>query len=395
MVKFQKEITKTFEDRLEREGLIGTQNIIEVITNRYLTLILELEKTFDSKILTILTKAFTYEEIELHSRECLGYVWKYRLDNEYVHQLSRKTGLNTEERKEEYKAKVAELVDLFYQMCDGDVKAYDEFELKYRSYVFDRTESKNLGLKKFIPMGIIISIMRAQNKKFNFNSELKEATKNLNTIASKHMINDLLYEVACSLQLRKRRKDTKELLEDVKVIIDESTEEQGGEEEKAEETIERLRQERDQYKASLVFIKKSLDELSERIEEVSNDKVNEQIRDFFVSLNSGKYGNFLDKIPLTEELLKELRVNKVDVPQELKKVLIFIKSVIKFVKDHEITPIKEINTVFEGTAEDIAQMNYQGEEFIGDEKKKLKVVAPGYKYKEYTISIPTVEEVSE
>lgn len=73
------------------------------------------------------------------------------------------------------------------------------------------------------------------------------------------------------------------------------------------ETLESIKLERDQYKSSLLLIQRTFDELRERIQEETDNVVNEQIKEFFVSLNSGKYGNFLDKIPLTEELLKDIR----------------------------------------------------------------------------------------
>ena len=119
------------------------------------------------------------------------------------------------------------------------------------------------------------------------------------------------------------------------------------------------------------------------------------MKEFFVSLNSGKYGNILDKIPLTEELLKDIRKNNIEVPQEIKKILLFVKSIIKFFRDIGITPIEDVNKIFIGTAEDIAEMDYIGSEFKEGEKKELKVIAPGYKYKDIVISIPKVEEVEE
>ena len=123
----------------------------------------------------------------------------------------------------------------------------------------------------------------------------------------------------------------------------------------------------------------SITKYAKTLEENFNE---EQIKEFFVSLNSGKYGNVLDKIPLTEELLKDIRKNNIEIPQELKKILMFIKSIIKFIKDTGIVPIREMGNVFIGTAEDIAEMDYTGNEFREGEVKKLKVIAPGYKYKD-------------
>ena len=178
--------------------------------------------------------------------------------------------------------------------------------------------------------------------------------------------------------------------------IEENTEDDQGSAENVD-TIDTLKMEINQYKSSLKLIQNSLSELSDKIKEESENEANEKIKDFFIMLNSGKYGNFLDKIPLVEETLKTIRKNDLekDIPSEVKRVLIFIKSVIKFLKDQEITPIKEINEVFDGVAEDIALMDYVGEPFMKDEIKKLKIVASGYKYKNMVISIPKVEEVKD
>lgn len=393
MLKFEKEVKEAIKNKLEKEGMFNEKNITNWVTNRYLTLVLELDKIFDEKVLAILTKSFSMEELETYSKEYLQYTWKYEIDREFVHILSRKTGLNNDERKNEYKTKVRELVQFILNAINGDKQAYQKFIEKYDKYVFDKSERENLGLKKFIPIGILICLSRNQDNPLNFSNMEKVGIKNIDKRVAKFIISDIRSEVGCLLGLRKRKKDATELLNDFKTMIDDSAE--NDENDKKDETIESIKLERDQYKSSLILIQKSFDELVENLQEETKNIASEQIKEFFISLNSGKYGNFLDKIPLTEDLLKEIRTNNIEVPQEVKRVLIFIKSVIKFIKDQGVTPIKEVNTIFEGTAEDIAQMDYVGEEFLGDEVKKLRVVAPGYTYKDYIISIPKVEEVNE
>lgn len=75
--------------------------------------------------------------------------------------------------------------------------------------------------------------------------------------------------------------------------------------------------------------------------------------------------------------------------------MISVKNIIKFLKDQGITPIREVNSIFEGDADDIDEMDYIGDEFIGEETKLLKIVSPGYRYEDIVISIPKVEEVKE
>lgn len=395
MLKYSKEIRKVIVENLQKNGLTATKEIQNWITNKYLTLILELDNISDSKVQGILNRNFNDEELKLYSKTYLDRDMINGFEREQVRRISQKTGVNTDERKQEYKKRVKELVQLVFKMIDGDVEAYQEFLVKYDKYAFDRNEIENIGMKKFIPLGIMISLSRNQENTLQLENLDKMGMKNFNYLTARHAVSDIRYEMGCLLGLRKRRKDTTELIDNFKQIVEDSTEAESLEVE--EESLESIKLERDQYKSSLRLIQKSLDELSEKLKEETENIASEQIRDFFVSLNSAKYGNFLDKIPLTEELLKDIRKNERDfeIPQEVKRVLMFIKSVIKFIKDQGITPIKEMNTVFEGTAEDIAEMDYVGEEFIDDEVKKLKVIAPGYKYKDLIISIPKVEEVNE
>lgn len=394
MLKYSKEVRGVIVENLQKNGLTTTKEIQNWITNKYLTLVLELDNLSDSRVQGILNKNFNDEELKLYSKTYLDRDMVNGFEREQVRRISQKTGVNTDERKQEYKRRVKELVELFLKMVDGDVESYQEFLVKYDKYAFDRSETENIGMKKFIPLGIMIAVSRNKENPLQLENLDKMNMKNLNYLTARHTVSDIRYEVGCLLGLRKRRKDTTELIDSFKQIVEDSTDENVGNE---EESLESIKLERDQYKSSLRLIQKSLDELSEKLKEETENIASEQIRDFFVSLNSAKYGNFLDKIPLTEELLKDIRKNEKDfeIPQEVKRVLMFIKSVIKFIKDQGITPIKEMNTIFEGTAEDIAEMDYVGEEFIDDEVKKLKVIAPGYKYKDLIISIPKVEEVNE
>lgn len=393
MLKFGENIKNVITTDLEKNGLTNGKEIQSWITNKYLTLVIELSSLSDSRVQGILNKNFNDEELKLYSKNYLDREMVNGFEREQVRRISQKTGVNNDERKSEYKRRVKELTELVLKMIDGDIEAYKEFLKKYEEYAFDKEEIKNKGMQKFIPMGIMISLSRNQENPLNLKNIDKMNLKNLNYITARHMVSNIRYEVGCLLGLRKRRKDTTELIDSFKQIVEDSAEV----EEEVEESLESIKLERDQYKSSLKLIQKSLDELSEKLKEETQNIASEQIRDFFVSLNSAKYGNFLDKIPLTEELLKDIRKNDkdFDIPQEVKRVLIFIKSVIKFIKDQGITPMQEINRVFEGTAEDIAEMDYVGEEFIDDEVKKLRVIAPGYKYKDLIISIPKVEEVDE
>ena len=390
-MKYSKEVKSIIVDNLEKNNMFEVSDKQNAITNKFITLFLELKHFNEIKVQNILTKEFTLEELKKYSKEYLNNEIVKDFEREQVHRISQKTGINTEERKQEFKRRVTELEQLLLKMIDGDIEAYKEFNEKYKKYVFDKNEVQNRGMQKFIPLGMIISLSRNLENPLELEKEEKFGLRNLSYFVAKRIISDIKYEIGYLQGLRKKRKDTAELLDSFKQVVEDSTEL----DENEEESLESIKLERDQYKKSLQFIQKSLNELSENLEEETQNMVAEQIKEFFVSLNSAKYGNFLDKIPLTEELLRSIRKNEIEaeIPQEIKRVLMFIKLVIKFVKDQGITPIDEVNRVFEGTAEEIAEMDYVGEEFIDDEVKKMRVIAPGYKYKNLIISIPKVEEV--
>ena len=133
------------------------------------------------------------------------------------------------------------------------------------------------------------------------------------------------------------------------------------------------------------------DEFEEQLE-VSRVK---ELTDFFTKLNSEKYGCILDELLVLRKGVDEARKNGFELPMEINGLFIMIKQLAQFVRDSHIEPIMRINSIKEVTASDIEYFNYEGSPFTtADEKKKVKVVSPGwlYKDKELQISRPKVME---
>ena len=396
MLKYNNEVRKVIESRFENDN--KRDNVFNLIDNNFLIQILTLENQSFSTHLKLLTRKFKPEELikyrevilknEVFSNETIIF------DKEHIILMMRKFGLNSQERRDEYINKSNELFKLLLEMCNGSKESYFEFCKKYEEYVFLRKEGENFKLKKFIPLGLILRLVGEKENYLEADITLRKKIKFLRSYEANDIVTKIKYEVADILAIKSRRK-TKDILDNVKVLIEDNNNDDYEKEDNIREieTLESIKLERDQYKSSLLLIQRTFDELREKIQEETDNVVNEQIKEFFISLNSGKYGNFLDKIPLTEELLKDIRKNNVEIPQEVKRVLMFIKSIIKFIKDTGIVPIREMGSTFKGTAEDIAEMDYTGNEFEEGEIKELKVVAPGYKYKDIIISIPKVKEI--
>ncbi len=133
------------------------------------------------------------------------------------------------------------------------------------------------------------------------------------------------------------------------------------------------------------------DEFAEQLEA---SKVKE-LADFFAKLNSEKYGCILDELLVVRKGVDELRKSNYELPIEINGLLIMVKKLIQFVRDSHIEPVMKINSIREVTASDVEFCNYEGTPFTTpDEKKTVKVVSPGwvYKDKELQISRPKVKE---
>ena len=129
-------------------------------------------------------------------------------------------------------------------------------------------------------------------------------------------------------------------------------------------------------------------------EQLAEAKVKE-LTDFFALLNSEKYGYLLDELLVVRKGVDELRKKNYQLPIEINGLLIMVKKMIQFVRDSHIEPIMKPGTVREVTAADIEFCNYEGTPFEeADETKLVKVISPGwvYKDKEVQISRPKIRE---
>lgn len=124
---------------------------------------------------------------------------------------------------------------------------------------------------------------------------------------------------------------------------------------------------------------------------------NEMI-DFFSGLNAEKYGRILDELLNIRSGIQQLRKQNTDLPPEISGLFIFINNFSKFVKDNEITPIMKIGSVHEMTFNEIQSCDYEGSPYVkSDEVKRVKVLSPGwfYKNKEIQIARPRLRELSD
>ncbi len=132
-------------------------------------------------------------------------------------------------------------------------------------------------------------------------------------------------------------------------------------------------------------------------EQLEADKAKE-MADFFARLNSEKYGCILDELLVVRKGVDELRRRNYELPIEINGLLIMVKKLIQFVRDSHIEPIMKIGSVRDVIASDVEFCNYEGTPFgTPAEEKKVRVISPGWMYKDkgLRISRPKVKEEEE
>ena len=141
-----------------------------------------------------------------------------------------------------------------------------------------------------------------------------------------------------------------------------------------------------------------LQDLQEEFEEQLEESKVREMTEFFAKLNSDRYGYILDELLQINKGAEVLRKNGYTLPLEINGMIIMLKQLIQFVKDNHIEPIMKINSIRQVLATDIEFCNYEGTPFAsGNEVKTVRVVSPGwvYKDKEIQISRPKVKEEQE
>lgn len=146
------------------------------------------------------------------------------------------------------------------------------------------------------------------------------------------------------------------------------------------------RQENELLRNTLQMQETDIKNLNENFEA----QLQERMAEFFSALNSDKYGNILDAVISTYGGIQKLRKQKMEVPLELSDFFPLINNLKKFIIDNEITPIAKVGSVQMMSREDIENISgdYSGSPFTtADEVKKIKVISPGWYYKNKNIQI--------
>jgi len=151
----------------------------------------------------------------------------------------------------------------------------------------------------------------------------------------------------------------------------------------------------EQLEGTLERTNTMLQDLQDEFEEQLEAGKIKELADFFAMLNSEKYGCILDELLVVRKGVDALRKSNYELPIEINGLLIMVKKLVQFVRDSHIEPMMKIDSIREVSATDIEFCNYEGSPFDSDKTKRVKVISPGwiYKDKDLQISRPKVKEV--
>ena len=302
--------------------------------------------------------------------------------------LLHSSNLNNEEKRRYVLSVVESGITLLKKALDGDKESI----LKFSEFTetLERRDRKN-GRYYFIGKYMIV-FMLFIDPEFKSNRYQLVAC----TFGARYC-NKLLRNIRNRLikenGLTRKKKSARDVLIETENVLSESAKAEGmavGDE------YEQLQFKYINCKNSLELVQAMLDELNETVDETAAEAKKAAIVSFYTSMNSDIYGHILDSIELVDRRLVLLKENKVKVVPQLLPLTIVFKQLSNFIKDSGIVPIDTTGREFFAEVEELAEYTYIGTPFSADDqKKKVIVEKPGWKYGNVVISLPTVREKEE
>ncbi len=154
--------------------------------------------------------------------------------------------------------------------------------------------------------------------------------------------------------------------------------------------MDERQRENEQLKSALQLQETGMQNLSDNFDA----QLQKEMIEFYRLLNSDKYGKILDSIMKVYNGVSQLRRQNLRLPLEISDIGPLLNNFRKFGKENGINPIMKINSVHSMKAADIDKLGeYEGTPFSNaDEVKTVRVISPGWRYKDIQIFPPKFKE---
>ena len=321
---------------------------------------MENQYIFESRVLKILCEDKTCSAD--HCAEIYSARFGQYVTGDDVNRVFRKCGLKDNENRKRIFAWAERTVVAFVNaLLSKTSEDFKNYERAHRSY--DRHDFKS---KVFCLM------LYTKNPELDRKGDLRSLEK-FGSAFSRHL-----------------RREAQEFLRNICTIQSPQDKNKTESERKIEELENALKQ-------SELELRDLQDEFEKRLEQNHQ----EEMIEFFSRLNSNQYGCILDEMFSAYAGIRKLRRDKVQPPLEISGLFRVVENLVNFVKANEINPIMKLGEIKSWKAGDF---NASGCEYVSDspytdadEVKRVKVISPGWYYKDRNIQIsrPRLKECGE
>ncbi|MYK95660.1 hypothetical protein F4009_16955 [Candidatus Poribacteria bacterium] len=157
---------------------------------------------------------------------------------------------------------------------------------------------------------------------------------------------------------------------------------------------QRIVQENDDLRAAAEIAQHQLEALQEEIEHIRDEAKQETVITFFQEMNSGQHSNLLDQFLKAELLVRQLKQQGIEIPQEIELIPSLIRMFTRFVKMQGIRPKTVVGERKVITLNESDEYEYTGSSWEDpDEHKTVEIQSAGWIYADTLISKPRVKEV--
>lgn len=348
--KIQEGINKAMLRKVKKGGYINEEIVME------------------NKLLTILCNNFDLEPREY--AVLMNEKYGYHMSGNDVIRILRNRRINYPNDRKELLQWAEEVAGYFEGAVNGDRESYDKYETAI---------NKKKGKKNYSQERLALIMLYERYPEIDISGNI-DALYSLGHTLARYLfyeISDVISEVYGFPQYRDTNKKTDTKNDNRKISYNQA--------------IRRI----NQLENILERTNTMLQDLQEEFEEQLEANKVKELADFFAKLNSEKYGCILDELLIVNKGIDGLKKNGVEIPIEINGLLIMVKKLIQFVRDSHIEPVMKVGAIREVIAADVEFCDYEGTPFsTPEEKKNVKVVSPGwiYKDKELQISRPKVKE---
>ena len=323
--------------------------------------------------------------------------------NKLPFHVARQLGRNQLNRPEK-RRRWAELVaQAGQELCDFAIGSTETYDYK----VLYENLRRVVFVKKRVPLlepkAILFVFYTELPDTVSYKSALQEATKLANFAQSKGLLQDLVDLLAIERGLERKKSVSERLIGDIagtQALINQSLSRETGSTDPAGNAMsgseyERVIHENDDLRAAAEIAQHQLEALQEEIEHIRDEAKQETVITFFQEMNSGQHSNLLDQFLKAESLVRRLKQQGTEIPQEIELIPSLIRMFTRFVKMQGIRSKAVVGDQKVITLSESDEYEYTGSSWEDpDERKTVEIQSAGWIYGNTLISKPKVKEVT-